>query len=126
MPPVLPTKNVCGADVTEAAETVTLLTPMLATSPAGIDAFTWFEETKLVVCPTVFHWTAVDAVRLHPQTARATPGPPATAELGSNDRIDGGPDVGHAPGLGLAHAAAAGVAVGVAVGVTVWVAVDVG
>jgi hypothetical protein len=58
---------------------------MLAISPDGIDAFTWFDETKLVVCPTPFHWTAVDPVRLHPQTARLTPGPPATAELGSND-----------------------------------------
>jgi hypothetical protein len=55
VPPVLPTKNVCGADTCESAATVTLSRPMLATSPAGIDAFSWFDETKLVVCPTAFH-----------------------------------------------------------------------
>jgi hypothetical protein len=86
-------------------------------SPAGIDALTWFDDTKVVVCPTLFHWTEVDSVRLHPQTASGNLGPPATAELGINDEIDGGADEGHAPAPGPGHTAGVGMAVGVAVGV---------
>ena len=62
--------------------TPTIAVPIWAIRPAGIDAVTCVEETKVVGWDEPFHVINVELVKLLPFAVRVKPGPPDSAPLG--------------------------------------------
>jgi hypothetical protein len=63
-------------------KTVTAALPALAMSPAGIDAVTWPELTKVVARSAPFQRTRDEEMKLLPFTVSVKDAPPAVAEVG--------------------------------------------
>lgn len=85
--PVVPVKNVEGADMPPLAgglEMVTFTTPAAAMSAVVIAACKLVLETKVVVRGLPFHCTTDAGTKLPPVTVMVNAAPPAIAELGVN------------------------------------------
>src|SRR5215469_7984941 len=105
VPPVVPTKNVEGAErppLADGFETVILAVPGVEISAAEIAAVNCVLETKLVARAFPLNWAVEAELKFVPAMFRVKAEPPATAELGTRETIEGafGAGVGSVAGVG--------------------------
>src|SRR3990172_2694501 len=80
-------------------KTVTCAVPVVATSLAGMDAWSCVALTKVVVRSAPFQRTTEDEMKLLPVTVRVKAGPPAVALLGERELRMGVGSAGVATGV---------------------------
>ena len=87
---VLAIVNVCAFDAPpHGVTTVIEAVPAVAIREAGTVAVSWVEETNVVASAVAFHFTVEPETKLVPFTVRVNCAPPAVAQLGLSEVIEG-------------------------------------